>query len=160
MVASQTQTFSWLNVEVYYDEFLLTEEKITGGGKEEIAFNLVPGEGTVDMAKTRLVNIYLTIEKYDKALELLRELRTILPESQSVDLTISRIFHRSFARSLAARPTMPSFTTESAPPRKQFVSILGKLRNDETSIRTEEVPVISTGRYWSALLISSSETRY
>ena len=47
--------------------------------------------GTVDMAKTRLVNLYLTTEENDKALELLRELRTILPESHNVDITISRI---------------------------------------------------------------------
>ena len=47
--------------------------------------------GTVDMAKTRLVNLYLTIEENDKALELLRELRTILPEAHNVDITISRI---------------------------------------------------------------------
>jgi len=46
---------------------------------------------TSDMAKTRLVNIYLTTEENDKALELLRELRTILPESHNVDMTISRI---------------------------------------------------------------------
>ena len=60
--------------------------------KAILIYNKIIGEGeSVDMAKTRLVNIYLTIEKYDTALELLRELRTILPESQSVDLTISRI---------------------------------------------------------------------
>ena len=60
--------------------------------KAILVHNRIIGEGeSVDMAKTRLVNIYLTIEEYDKALELLRELRTILPESQSVDLTISRI---------------------------------------------------------------------
>ena len=60
--------------------------------KAILIYNRIIGEGeSVDMAKTRLVNIYLTIEKYDTALELLRELRTILPESQSVDLTISRI---------------------------------------------------------------------
>ena len=47
--------------------------------------------GSVDMAKTRLVNLYLAIEENDKALELLRELRTILPESDNVDMTISRI---------------------------------------------------------------------
>jgi tetratricopeptide (TPR) repeat protein len=46
---------------------------------------------TVDMAKTKLVNLYLTTEENDKALELLRELRTILPESHNVDMTISRI---------------------------------------------------------------------
>ena len=46
---------------------------------------------TEDLAKTRLVNIYLGMGENDKALELLRELRTTLPESQNVDLTISRI---------------------------------------------------------------------
>jgi len=46
---------------------------------------------TSDMAKTRLVNLYLTTEENDKALELLRELRTTLPESHNVDMTISRI---------------------------------------------------------------------
>ena len=60
--------------------------------KAILIYNRIIEEGeSVDMAKTRLVNIYLTIEEYDKSLELLRELRTILPESQSVDLTISRI---------------------------------------------------------------------
>jgi tetratricopeptide (TPR) repeat protein len=44
-----------------------------------------------DMAKTRLVNLYLTLDENDKALELLRDLRTILPESHNVDITISRI---------------------------------------------------------------------
>jgi len=47
--------------------------------------------GTIDMAKTRLVNLYLNIDEDDKALELLRELRTILPEPHNVDITISRI---------------------------------------------------------------------
>ena len=46
---------------------------------------------TGDMAKTRLVDIYLSLGENDKALELLRELRTILPESHNVDMTISRI---------------------------------------------------------------------
>ncbi|MFC1845045.1 tetratricopeptide repeat protein [Thermodesulfobacteriota bacterium] len=46
---------------------------------------------TSDMAKTRLVNLYLTTGENDKALELLRELRSILPESHNVDMTISRI---------------------------------------------------------------------
>ncbi len=46
---------------------------------------------TGDMAKTRLVNLYLTLEENDKALELLRDLRTILPEAHNVDITISRI---------------------------------------------------------------------
>jgi len=46
---------------------------------------------TSDMAKTRLVNLYLTTKENDKALELLRELRTILPESHNVDMTMSRI---------------------------------------------------------------------
>ncbi len=45
-----------------------------------------------DMAKTRLVNLYLTLGKNDKALELLRQLRSVLPESHNVDITISRIF--------------------------------------------------------------------
>jgi tetratricopeptide (TPR) repeat protein len=48
------------------------------------------GEST-DMAKTRLVNLYLKIDENDKALELLRELRTDLPESFNVDITIIRI---------------------------------------------------------------------
>ena len=48
------------------------------------------GEST-DMAKTKLVNLYLKIEENDKALELLRELRMVLPESFNVDITITRI---------------------------------------------------------------------
>ena len=48
------------------------------------------GEST-DMAKTRLVNLYLKIDENDKALDLLRELRTVLPESFNVDITITRI---------------------------------------------------------------------
>ncbi|MFC1837370.1 tetratricopeptide repeat protein [Thermodesulfobacteriota bacterium] len=51
---------------------------------------IAEGEST-DMAKTRLVNLYLELEQNDKALELLRELRTVLPESYNVDMTISRI---------------------------------------------------------------------
>ncbi len=51
---------------------------------------LEEGESS-DVAKTRLVNLYLTLEENDKALELLRELRSILPESHNVDLTMSRI---------------------------------------------------------------------
>ncbi|MDX1775291.1 MAG: tetratricopeptide repeat protein [Desulfobulbales bacterium] len=46
---------------------------------------------SIEMAKTRLVNIYLTLEENDKALELLRDLRSVLPESHNVDMTISRI---------------------------------------------------------------------
>jgi tetratricopeptide (TPR) repeat protein len=52
---------------------------------------IIEEDESADMAKTRLVNLYLIIEENDKALELLRELRTILPESNSVDITISRI---------------------------------------------------------------------
>jgi tetratricopeptide (TPR) repeat protein len=48
------------------------------------------GEST-DMAKTRLINLYLKNGENDKALELLRELRTVLPESFNVDITITRI---------------------------------------------------------------------
>jgi tetratricopeptide (TPR) repeat protein len=48
------------------------------------------GEST-DMAKTRLVNLYLTLGENDKALGILRDLRSILPESHKVDITISRI---------------------------------------------------------------------
>ena len=48
------------------------------------------GEST-DMAKTKLVNLYLKIDENDKALDLLRELRTVLPESFNVDITITRI---------------------------------------------------------------------
>jgi tetratricopeptide (TPR) repeat protein len=60
--------------------------------KAILVYKRIIEEGeSVDMAKTRLVNIYLTIEENDKALELLRELRTILPESHNVDMTISRI---------------------------------------------------------------------
>jgi len=44
-----------------------------------------------DLAKTRLVNLYLTLGENDKALELLRDLRAILPESYNVDITMSRI---------------------------------------------------------------------
>jgi tetratricopeptide (TPR) repeat protein len=51
---------------------------------------IAEGESS-DMAKTRLVNLYLTLEENDKALELLRDLRSVLPESHNVDLTISRI---------------------------------------------------------------------
>ncbi len=58
--------------------------------RSKVEFTIEEG-GTVDMAKTRLVNLYLTIQENDKALELLRELRTVLPESYNVDITISRI---------------------------------------------------------------------
>jgi len=51
---------------------------------------IVEGESS-DMAKTRLVNLYLNLEENDKALELLRDLRTVLPQSHNVDITISRI---------------------------------------------------------------------
>jgi len=51
---------------------------------------IAEGESS-DMAKTRLVNLYLTLGENDKALELLRDLRTIIPESHNVDITISRI---------------------------------------------------------------------
>ena len=62
-----------------YDEAIQVYKRIINEGE------------TVDMAKTRLVNLYLTVEENDKALELLRELRTVLPESHNVDMTISRI---------------------------------------------------------------------
>ena len=58
----------------------------------EVYRRIIAEDGeTADMAKTRLVNIYLSTGENDKALELLRELRTVLPESHNVDLTISRI---------------------------------------------------------------------
>ena len=60
--------------------------------KAILVYKRIIKEGeTTDMAKTRLVNLYLTIEENDKAVELLRDLRTILPESHNVDMTISRI---------------------------------------------------------------------
>ncbi|MBW2466206.1 MAG: tetratricopeptide repeat protein [Deltaproteobacteria bacterium] len=55
-------------------------------------YKRIAAEGeTVDLAKTRLVNLYLTTGQNTNALELLRELRTVLPESHNVDMTISRI---------------------------------------------------------------------
>jgi tetratricopeptide (TPR) repeat protein len=51
---------------------------------------IAEGEST-DLAKTRLVNLYLTLGENDKALELLRDLRTLLPDSYNVDITMSRI---------------------------------------------------------------------
>jgi len=60
--------------------------------KAIVVYRRIIEEGeSSDMAKTRLVNLYLTLEENDKALELLRELRSILPESHNVDITISRI---------------------------------------------------------------------
>jgi tetratricopeptide (TPR) repeat protein len=44
-----------------------------------------------DLAKTRLVNLYLTLGENDRALKLLRDLRLVMPESHNVDITISRI---------------------------------------------------------------------
>jgi len=55
-------------------------------------YNRIIDEGqSSDMAKTRLVNLYLSLEENDKALKLLRDLRSVMLESQSVDITISRI---------------------------------------------------------------------
>jgi tetratricopeptide (TPR) repeat protein len=60
--------------------------------KAIVVYNRIIDEGeSSDMAKTRLVNLYLTLDENDKALELLRDLRSILPESHNVDITISRI---------------------------------------------------------------------
>jgi tetratricopeptide (TPR) repeat protein len=55
-------------------------------------YNRIIEEGQLsDVAKTRLVNLYLTLGENDKALKLLRDLRSIMPESHNVDITISRI---------------------------------------------------------------------
>ena len=60
--------------------------------KAIVVYQSIVAEGeSSDMAKTRLVNLYLSLEQNDKALELLRDLRSALPESHNVDLTISRI---------------------------------------------------------------------
>jgi len=60
--------------------------------KASIVYRRIIDDGeSSDLAKTRLVNLYLTLGENDKALELLRDLRTILPESHNVDITISRI---------------------------------------------------------------------
>jgi len=60
--------------------------------KAVVVYRSIIDEGeSSDMAKTRLVNLYLTLGENDKALELLRDLRTVLPESHNVDITISRI---------------------------------------------------------------------
>jgi len=60
--------------------------------KAIVVYNRIIDEGqSSDMAKTRLVNLYLSLEENDKALKLLRDLRSIMPESHSVDITISRI---------------------------------------------------------------------
>jgi tetratricopeptide (TPR) repeat protein len=57
-----------------------------------VVYRRIIDEGeSIDMAKTRLVNLYLTLEENDNALELLRDLRSVLPESHNVDMTISRI---------------------------------------------------------------------
>ena len=69
----------------FYENRQKYEEAIT------VYLRIMEEGETVDMAKTKLVNLYLTTEENDKALELLRELRTILPESHNVDMTISRI---------------------------------------------------------------------
>jgi tetratricopeptide (TPR) repeat protein len=60
--------------------------------KAIVVYRRIISEGeSSDLAKTRLVNLYITMGKNEEALELLRELRTILPESHNVDMTISRI---------------------------------------------------------------------
>ena len=60
--------------------------------KAILLYNRIIDEGqSSDIAKTRLVNLYLALGENDKALEQLRDLRLILPESQNVDITISRI---------------------------------------------------------------------
>ena len=55
-------------------------------------YNRIIEEGQLsDVAKTKLVNLYLTLGENDKALKLLRDLRSIMPESHNIDITISRI---------------------------------------------------------------------
>ncbi len=62
-----------------YDKAIVVYKRIIADGESS------------DMAKTRLVNLYLTLDENDKALELLRDLRSILPEAHNVDIAISRI---------------------------------------------------------------------
>jgi tetratricopeptide (TPR) repeat protein len=60
--------------------------------KAIVVYRRIIAEGeSVDMAKTRLVNLYLTLGENDKALEILRDLRSVLTESHKIDITISRI---------------------------------------------------------------------
>ena len=60
--------------------------------KAIVVYNRIIDEGqSSDLAKTRLVNLYLSLGENDKALQLLRDLRSIMPESHNIDITISRI---------------------------------------------------------------------
>lgn len=44
-----------------------------------------------DLIRTRLINLYLTMDENDKALAELWDLKNLLPESHSIDITIGRI---------------------------------------------------------------------
>lgn len=69
----------------FYEERQLYEKAI-------VVYNRIIEEGqSSEVAKTKLVNLYLTLEEDDKALKLLRDLRSVMPESHNVDITISRI---------------------------------------------------------------------
>jgi tetratricopeptide (TPR) repeat protein len=48
-------------------------------------------DDTNELIRTRLVNLYLSMDEKDKALAELWDLKNLLPESHSVDITISRI---------------------------------------------------------------------
>jgi tetratricopeptide (TPR) repeat protein len=73
------ETAEFYENQLQYDKAIAVYQRIIEEGESS------------DMAKTKLVNLYLKIEENDKALELLRELRTVLPESFNVDITITRI---------------------------------------------------------------------
>ncbi len=51
------------------------------------------------------------------------------------------------AQTLAARPTIPSFTTRRAPPLTWLVSMRGRFRKVDTSTGSDSVPVTSTGSH-------------
>jgi len=53
---------------------------------------IVDEDDANELIRTRLVNLYLSLEQDDKALAELLVLKDLLPESHSVDITISRIF--------------------------------------------------------------------
>ena len=60
--------------------------------KAIVLYRQIVDEGDAnELIRTRLVNLYLSLEQDDKALAELRVLKDLLPESHSVDITISRI---------------------------------------------------------------------
>jgi tetratricopeptide (TPR) repeat protein len=111
--------------------------------KAIVVYRRIIDEGeSIDLAKTRLVNLYMTLGENDQALELLRDLRTVLPESYNVDITMSRILlnQEKYAEAIMILEDVLQTNPELTVVR--YLLGMAYYRNDENQKAEEQLKLI------------------